>query len=250
MAKYQREHEYDLEEEDNIETVETELNPVEKTFEKRYADLRRYSANQVKELTDRIKALESPTEKEIEPPKSEADLAAWMRKFPDVAGMVRTLVMKELSDTRNEVKEIRNETTKERKQRAKDEAQAELARLHPDFFGDIINREDFHEWIQSKSQYTQDALFVNETDADRAAEVITLYKLETGNKKRKITDKRDAASDIPSRGVPSVGEDNVRSFKESEIDAMSGAEYEKYEGDIEAARRAGRIDYDLSGAAR
>jgi len=250
---YSREHEYDLEENEDT-VVETEVStpattPQEESWAKRYSDLRRHQQQSEAALKAEIEALKkAPTQ--VQPPKTEAELTAWMRKYPDVAGLVKTLIMKELEPHREEVTTIRKQTAEEKHKAAVADAQRQLANEHPDFFNDIINRDDFHDWLAGKSQAVYDALYVNELDWKRASEVVDLYKYETGTAKRKYN-KREAASDIPNRTASTrVGDGTEKVWKESEIDRMSAAEFEANEEDITKAYREGRIDLDLSGAAR
>ena len=67
-----------------LETEEVEAEPTnaeEKSFKKRYGDLRRHSQKQLQEQIEKINALQSQLEKstkqEIKLPKSDEDIDAW-----------------------------------------------------------------------------------------------------------------------------------------------------------------------------
>ena len=78
------------EEEDKAETES--LNPEEKTFKKRYGDLRRHSQQKEDKLKEQIRALEtqlsSATKEAIKLPKSDEEIASWAEQYPDVAKIV------------------------------------------------------------------------------------------------------------------------------------------------------------------
>ena len=70
----------------------------EKTFKKRYGDLRRHAQQKESDLQEQInqlkEQLDSATKKQIELPKSDEDIEAWTKKYPDVAGIVETIAIK------------------------------------------------------------------------------------------------------------------------------------------------------------
>ena len=78
----------------------------EKTFKKRYGDLRRHAQKKETELQDQIDELrtqlEASTKKEIKYPKSEAELETWMKNYPDVAQIVETIAMKKAHEQASE----------------------------------------------------------------------------------------------------------------------------------------------------
>ena len=72
---------------------------------------------------------------------------------------------------------------------AREKAEVELLRLHPDF-NDIRDSDDFHEWADEQPKWVQDALYENDNDARSAARAIDLYKADRGIKKTKAYVKR------------------------------------------------------------
>jgi len=121
-------------------------NAEEKTFKKRYSDLRRHQQQQAEEFKKEIEALKSQlsqaTKKEMKLPKSDEDIEQWAADYPDVAAIVETIAMKKareqaaaLEDRMKVIDEMQTSATKEK-------AEAELMRLHPDF-GEIRDSDDF-----------------------------------------------------------------------------------------------------------
>jgi len=241
------------------EAVEAEPEPdnaEEKSFKKRYGDLRRHQQEKEKELAAKIDALQSQlseaTKKEINLPKSDEDIEAWASKYPDVAAIVETIAIKKAKE-QSAVLEERVKAVDELQMNAsREKAEAELLRYHPDF-EDIRETDDFHNWVNEQPQSIQDALYENASDARTAARAIDLYKADKNITKRKTknTDK-DAARSVNARNSRSKPDtsDGSRAILESEVQKMSAQEYEKSSDEIMEAIRTGNFVYDLSGNAR
>lgn len=234
-----------------------DLTPEEKTWKKRHGDLRSYSSKQLndkdKEIARLKEQLAQTTQEELKFPKTEAEIDAWMKKFPDVAGIVKSIAMKEAIEANKRIDERLRAVDEREQKSAKKLAQEKLASLHPDFFDHIRDDPEFEEWLESKSQRVQDALYDNDTDWQAASEVIDMYKLEKNIKpKRQSRDeRRDAARDVPTRrsGVAPSGGGEFK-YSESQVEKMSQAEYERYEPEITKAISEGKFDFDISGGAR
>ena len=119
----------------------------EKSYKKRYADLRRGSQKAKEELETRIAALETQLKQsaaqEIKLPKSDEDIDTWASEYPDVAAIVETIAIKKareqqagLADKVKEIDEMRETASRER-------AEVDLLKAHPDF-GEIRDSDDFH----------------------------------------------------------------------------------------------------------
>ena len=241
------------------EAVEAEPEPEnaeEKSFKKRYGDLRRHQQEKEKELAAKIDALQSQlseaTKKEINLPKSDEDIEAWATKYPDVAAIVETIAIKKAKE-QSAVLEERVKAVDELQMNAsREKAEAELIRYHPDF-EDIRETDDFHNWVNEQPQSIQDALYENASDARTAARAIDLYKADKNitKKKTKNTDK-DAARSVNARNSRSKPDtsDGSRAILESDVQKMSAQEYEKKSDEIMEAIRTGNFVYDLSGNAR
>ena len=241
------------------EATEPEAEPAnaeEKSFKKRYGDLRRHMQEKEKEWTDRLNRLEgqlnAATKKEMQLPTSDDDLEAWMRKYPDVAGIVETIAIKKAKEQAAELEERVRAVDEMRETAAREKAEAELMRLHPDF-DEIRESDTFHEWANEQPKWVQDALYENDNDARAAARAIDLYKADQNiqTKKKRNTDK-DAARSVNSRNSRSRPEssDSSGAILESDVNKMSAQEYERRSDEIMEAIRTGNFVYDLSGNAR
>lgn len=228
----------------------------ERSFKKRYGDLRRHTQEKERNYEDRIKKLEEQLNESaaqgIKLPTSDEDLDKWAAEYPDVAAIVETIAIKkareqskELEDRVKAIDEMRYEATREK-------AEAELMRLHPDF-GTIRDSDDFHEWAEEQPKWVQDALYENTEDARSASRAIDLYKSDRGiaKTKSKNTDK-DAAKSVGTKSTRTRPETDETSnyLKESQVNKMSPQEYEKYADDIMESIRTGKFIYDISGNAR
>tara|TARA_R100000455_G_C6243470_1_gene101766 strand:+ start:39 stop:929 length:891 start_codon:yes stop_codon:yes gene_type:complete len=230
-------------------------NAEERTFKKRYGDLRRHSQEKEKEYQKKVKELESQlsnaTRKEMKLPKSDEDLEAWAKEYPDVAKIVETIAMKKAREQSEgiekrlkEIDELNAKTTKER-------AEVELLKLHPDFES-IRDSDEFHEWADEQPKWVQEALYDNNQDAKSAARAIDLYKIDKGiiNQKSSKTDK-EAATEIKTKSTKaSPSADTGTKIKESDVQKMSADQYEKNADKIMEAIRSGNFVYDVSGSAR
>ena len=241
------------------EPVEQEAEPTnaeEKTFKKRYSDLRRHQQKQAEEFKKEIESLKSQlsvaAQKEMRLPKSDEDIEKWAEEFPDVAQIVETIAMKKaaeqaklLEDRVKAIDEMQQSATKEK-------AEAELMRLHPDF-GEIRDSDDFHDWADEQPKWVQDALYENDNDARSAARAIDLYKADKGIKGEKKSKKDKGAAEAVStkgnRSTPQADESSTY-LTESQVQAMSAIEYEKRSDEIMEAIRTGKFIYDISGSAR
>jgi len=223
--------------EDNNDGDDSNLNAEEKSFKKRYGDLRRQ--------------LQQSTEKQIKLPKSEEELNEWAAQYPDVAKIVETIAIKKAKEQTKALDERFKQLDEREHQTSKDKAEAELMRLHPDF--DAIRDDDeFHTWVDEQPKWVQDALYDNENDAKAAARAIDLYKADKGIKVKKATPDKSAAESVNTRGSRSAptGESKDGVFYESQVSKMSTFEYEKNQEAIAKALQSGKFVYDISGNAR
>ena len=259
LEKLKKEAQGETEEPVTEEKAEDEEKPKtaeERTFKKRYGDLRRHSQEKEKSFQKQIdelkNQLEEATKKEIKLPKSEKDLEAWSKEYPDIAAIIETIAIKkskeQSQDLENRIKKI-DEMSAEAQ---KDKAEAELMRLHPDFV-DIRNSDDFHDWADEQPKWVQDALYENDNDARSAARAIDLYKADRNiSTKNKSKSSESAAMAVETKTQKTVLETEGKSSKirESEVQRMSAEEYDKNSDTIMEAIRSGNFIYDVSGSAR
>ena len=232
--------------------VEVTLSKEEESFKKRYGDLRRHMQEKEQEYKIKFEQLQQQLDKaaknELVLPKGEADIAAWARKYPDVAAIVEAIADKKASERSTDLDKRLKEIEELRTQAKKDKAEAELMSLHPDFT-QIRSDDAFHDWAESQPKWVQDALYENVDDAKSVARVIDLYKADMGITKQKTTssDKAAASSvNARSRNTPEA-DDSKAFFRESQVNKMSTKDYEKNADAIMEAIRSGKFVYDVTG---
>jgi hypothetical protein len=239
---------------EEVEKEEEPTNAEEKSFKKRYGDLRRHSQKQLQEHVEKINALQSQleqsTKQEIKLPKSDEDIDAWASQYPDVAAIVETIAIKKAKEQSSGLEARVKEIDEMREKANRDRAEVELMTAHPDF-ADIRDSDEFHEWAEEQPKSIQDALYENDNDARAASRAIDLYKADKGIKTKKSSSGKDAAKAVSktnTRSEPS-GED-AGMVKESVVQKMSAQQYEKNADKIMEAIRSGKFVYDISGNAR
>jgi len=247
------------EEEDDVganANTDDNLSAEEKSFKKRYGDLRRHSQQQQATLQKQIDELKEQltksTENQIKLPTSEEDLAEWTKQFPEVAKIVETIALKKAREQTAELDKRLRDIDEKEVLNAKEKAEIELLRLHPDF-EKIRDTDDFHDWADEQPSWVQKALYENDTDAKSAARAIDLYKIDRNIKKTK-PEKEDtsAARSVNTRSGRSAPADVDKEgvFTESQVAKMSSREYEAKMVDIQKSMQTGKFVYDLSGSAR
>ena len=243
--------------EEATEEVEAEpTNAEEKTFKKRYSDLRRHQQKQAEEFKTELAALktqlEQATKKEMKLPKSDEDIEQWASDYPDVAAIVETIAMKKAAEQSSALEERMKAIDELQNSASKEKAEAALMQLHPDF-DEIRDSDDFHEWADEQPKWVQDALYENDNDARSAARAIDLYKSDRGiSKETKSKSGKDAAKAVGTKNSRSKpqSDESVTYLKESQVQKMSPQEYEKNSDEIMEAIRSGKFIYDISGSAR
>jgi DNA repair exonuclease SbcCD ATPase subunit len=238
------------------EEDDSTLSSEEKTFKKRYGDLRRHSQQQQTQLQTQIDELKTQLQKsttnQIKLPKTEEELAAWSEQYPDVAKIVESIAMKKAKEQSESI-ELRLRSLDERElETARDKAEGELLRLHPDF-DKIRDTDEFHDWVEEQPKWVQQALYENDTDAKAAARAIDLYKVDKNIAKSKTKESnKDAAQSVGARGSRSspadVNTDGV--IYESVVNQMNSHQYEENQEAIAKAIKSGKFVYDISGNAR
>ena len=226
----------------------------EKTFKKRYGDLRRHAQQKESDLQEQInqlkEQLDSATKKQIELPKSDEDIEAWTKKYPDVAGIVETIAIKKSKEQAQELESRIQKINEMQESATKEKAEVELLKLHPDFV-DIREDDDFHNWAEEQPQWVQKALYENDNDALSAARAIDLYKADKNIGKKKTSSKDAALATNPksTRTKPQTNEESTY-LRESQVQKMSSQEYERRADEVMEAIRTGKFIYDVSGSAR
>lgn len=231
------------------------LPPEEKSFKKRYGDLRRHSQQQQSSLQKQIDELKEQltksTEKQISLPKTEEELTLWAKTYPDVAKIVETIAIKKAREQTAALDERFKALDERERLSAREKAEIELLAAHPDF-NKIRDTDDFHEWADEQPSWVQQALYENDTDARAAARAIDLYKADKNIKATSPRRTSNAAESVNPRGsrtAPS-SQDTDGVIYESQVAKMSSREYEANQEAIAKSMRANKFVYDISGKAR
>ena len=220
----------------------------DRVFKKRYDDLKKHYDSTInkhkEELTSLRTQLESST-KQFVPPKSKDELEAWRKEYPDVYDMVETIAINKATTQTADLETKYKDLKLQQEQIAKEKAEVELLKFHPDF-NDIRSKDDFHEWAEQQDPTIQGWLYENTSNSKLAARAIDLYKADRGIGKAKKEDKdlkKEAAkaisktkkatdSDIPKKKI----------WTASEISKLKPHQFEKFEKEIDLARLEGRIE--------
>ena len=240
------------EEEANTEAKEDTLSAEERTFKKRYGDLRRHVQQKEKEWEEKFSALEKRSEREgIVPPKSDEDIDNWAKQYPDVAGIVETIATKKAQEMFEKANIRIKEIDEERMELKRDSAENVIRKAHSDF-DDLRAADEFHNWAEQQPKWVKDALYENSDDPDSVIRVIDLYKMDNGltvsDKKKNI---KNAAKTVARKSKTEVDlADANNMIKESDVAKMSNEEFAEKSDEINAALRSGKFIYDISGSAR
>jgi len=234
------------------EDGDEKLSGEERTYKKRYSDLRSHQNKQAEELKALKAQLDNAQERgDIRPPKSDEDIEAWSRQYPDVAAIVERIAEKKaqekFSGAESRLQEIDRITAESDRNRMEDEIRA----MHPDF-NELRSSDEFHDWAGEQPKWVQDALYENSEDPASVTRVIDLYKVDKGldTKTRKKSSKAAASAVVTKRTTRPDQSDSTGNFSESQVHKMSAAQYDKQSDAIMEAIRAGKFDYDMTGGAR
>lgn len=231
------------------EESEENLSAEEKSFKKRYSDIRKYMQDkdaEHKAELEKLKAqLDSAAKNELVLPKSQEDIDAWSKKYPDVAGIVEAIADKKASERATELDSRLKEIEEMRATAKREKAEVELLSIHPDF-ADIRADDAFHKWAEKQPKVYQDALYENAEDVKSVARVIDMYKADNNIKTKKPSADAGAASSVKARRTKPSTEDSSAYLSESMVEKMSINEYEKRMDEIMDAQRSGKFIYDIS----
>ena len=261
---YQNKYKRDLGKEDSEDTAtvskdtsseeeatpeeERPVNAEEKVFKKRYDDLKRHYDSTISKHRNDISSLKeqlAAKSSEIIPPKNKKELETWRIKYPDVYDTVKSIAIQEAQEQAKTVESKLKNLQEQTQNVAKEKAEVELMKLHPDF-QEIRKTEDFHDWAKEQDPHIQGWLYENADNAKLAARAIDLYKMDKkfpSQKKESIKNaKAEAAKAVTStkRGQePDMSQKKIWSIEE--ISKLKPQEYLKHEKDIDLARAEGRI---------
>jgi len=221
----------------------------DRVFKKRYDDLKKHYDSTINKHKEELSSLRTRLESsntQFVPPKSKDELEAWRKEYPDVYDMVETIAIDKATTRTADLENKYKDLQLQQEQIAKEKAEVELLKLHPDF-NDIRAKDDFHEWAEQQDPTIQGWLYENTSNSKLAARAIDLYKMDRGQstltKKEEKDVKKEAAkaisktkkatdSDVPKKKV----------WTTSEISRLKPHQFEKFEKEIDLARLEGRIE--------
>ena len=221
----------------------------DRVFKKRYDDLKRHYDSTIQKHKEELSSLRTQLEsttKQFVAPKSKEELEAWRKEYPDVYDMVETIAINKATTRTAEIEDKFKNLQLQQEQIAKEKAEVELLKVHPDF-NDLRKNEDFHLWAEQQDPTIQGWLYDNTSNSKLAARAIDLYKMDRGlsnlTKKEEKDVKKEAAkaisktkkandSDIPKKKI----------WTTSEIARLKPHQFEKFEKEIDLARLEGRIE--------
>ena len=228
------------------------LSAEEKSFKKRYGDLRRHMQEKEKEWNERLEALEKRKAKDnIVPPKSDEDIEAWAKQYPDVAGIVEKIASQKAKEMFSKAETRLQELDEAHNEALRMKAENVIRKTHDDF--DELRQSDaFHDWAEAQPKWVKDALYENMDDPASVIRVIDLYKIDNGMTPAAKRDTKKAAASTVTKGTRASIDAKGTSgqIKESDVAKMSDKEFEDRQDEINEAMKSGKFIYDVSGAAR
>ena len=259
---YQNNYRRDLDDKDTDtateqqDTEEKEATPEErpvtaeeKAFKKRYDDLKRHydkTLNKHKTEVTKLKTQVEQATSQMLPPKDPNELQAWKQKYPDVYDVIESVALNQADARAKQLEEKYEFLQSQQAQIAKEKAEVELIKKHPDF-QEIRATDEFHEWAQKQDPTIQGWLYDNADNADLAARAIDLYKMDAGITSKKSKTKTDNIKKEAAKAITSTKKANQVNVTEKkiwsveEISKLKPHEFDKHEKDIMEARREGRI---------
>jgi hypothetical protein len=228
------------------------LSSEERTYKKRYSDLRDHLNKQSAEIKQLQSKLENAeTSGTLRPPKSDEDIEAWANEFPDIAAIVETIASKKAEERFSGAEARLKEIDRISEEATRSKLEQEIRAIHPDF-DELRDSDAFHDWAKKEPKWVKDALYDNSEDPASVARVIDLYKMHNGldTKSKKKATKAAASAVVTKRSTKPDSNDTAGHFSESQVHKMTAIEYEKNSDAIMEAIRAGKFTYDMTGGAR
>jgi hypothetical protein len=219
-------------------------------YKKRYDDLKSHYDSKLNEFKVREQELIDEavaSRPEYEAPKSAEELEEFKKEYPDVMAVVETVAHLQ-SESKTKVLEERLSALQNRENElVRKDAEKNLREKHPDF-DEIRNSDEFQDWATVQPEAIKDWIFNNPDDATLASRALDLFKKDIGLDVQPVTQSksnskqtRQSAADMISTKTTSVKPNQQRVWSETEIAAMSVAEFDKFEEDISNAMQEGRI---------
>ena len=226
-------------------------------YKKRYDDLKKHYDTKLNEwkqnrevLEAKLKMGDGPSLKAEQLPKTAEELENFRNQYPDVYDVVETISSLKANDRVSEVEEHLEVLRQKEEEAERITAEKQLSALHPDF-KELKESDDFLRWLEEQPSSISDGVYRNNTDVRWAARVIDLYKADVGQtttKSRRSGSKKNQRAEAAqavtrtaaNRGLESLGPDK-KVWTVEEISRLKPWEFDKYEKDIDAASREGRV---------
>jgi len=234
-------------EEQEVKETKSDDKPYKRPdYKKRYDDLKRHYDAKLNEFKQKEQELiDQAREGQVKytPPKSEEELAEFKKKYPDVYDVVETVASMQ-SESRAKSLEEKVKLLQEREQElVRLDAEKELKSRHPDF-DDIRNSDDFHDWAKAQPESIQSWIYSNANDPEAASRALDLFKSDMGISAKKSSagsKSKASAADMVSAKTTNVEPKQAKVWTEKEILALSPAEFDRLEKEIDKAWEEGRI---------
>ena len=212
-------------------------------YKKRYDDLKRHYDKRDSEHKDEIYQLKKQLEAISSQPflKNPEEREEWRKENPETYDSIMHLTTEATMKAKQEIEEQLLEVKKQQAQIAKDKAEVELSKKHPDY-KDLARDIDFKEWVDGQPMYIQEVI-KDSYDAKEIAFVLEKYKYDRGISSKKVTGadiKKEAAKAVSKTKVSETPGEKKK-FTWDQIQKMKPHEYSKLEDEIDKAHREGRI---------
>ena len=241
----------EIEVEAKEEEDDSNLSREEKSFKKRYGDLRRHMATKEKEWKEEVEKVKESSTANFRTPKTDEDIEAWAKEYPDVASIVETIAERKAAERFKQAEDRFKELDDAKYEASRTKAETEIRKSHSDF-DELREADDFHDWVEEQPKWVRDALYENSDDAKSVVRVLDLYKVDNGlTPSARKSKAKDAAKTVTKRTRTKVDANDANSMiSESDVQKMSDSEFEERYEEIQGAMASGKFIYDVSGKAR
>ncbi len=219
------------------------LSAEEKSYKQRYRDLHSFKDKTVAELNKQIQSLQTQlldTNKPVMPSTPE-EIATFKQQFPDVFRNFETIALQTVMEKHKDLELKIQFTQQELDDLHKKSAEETIRHAHKDY-DELKFSKEFAEWAQSQPKSVKAMLFESNDPEDCIAGLDRYkaqMKAKPGPKPR-----NNADTLVNPRGQIEMPDniDGKKVWTASEVKKLKPAQYEKFEADIEAARREGRFN--------
>jgi hypothetical protein len=230
--------------------AEEEDDAEEKSFKKRYGDLRSHMAKKEKAWKEREAELQGQISSGDAPDlRSEEDVSAWVDKNPEVASMVEAIAERKAEERFSEAQIQIDQLDEARTEADRVKAENSIRNSHKDF-DELRESDEFHSWVDAQPKWIQDALYENSDDAKSVIRVLDLYKSDNNltpvAKKQKAKDAATSSTRSPASRAKIDDKGTGGQIKESDVEKMSPSEFDARYEEIQTAIQSGKFVYDRS----